>query len=179
MLPTAIGTPEEEKAAAGGADEEPPMLVLPMEEIPSFDAFAEEVPPPKGSREKLPPVGVFESAPPVVAAVSAGAAFGDPFGEVAPVGGGVSGDVFQLEPPPSPATVPEIVFPAAAPTKLELSAEAKGALVQRVVPRALAQVGEVRELELEVPVPAVWTGGKRLTLQLRLTLIPEEETNAE
>jgi hypothetical protein len=40
-------------------------------------------------------------------------------------------------------------------------------------------VGEVRELELEVPVPAVWTGGKRLTLQLRLTLIPEEDTHAE
>ena len=176
MLPTAIGTPEEEVAAA----EEPPLLVLPMEEIPSFDAFAEETPLPKGSREKPPPVGVFESAAPVAAApVSAGAAFGDPFGEVAPVGGGVSGDVFQLEPPPPPAAVPELVFPAGAPPPLELSPEAKSALVQRVVPRALAQVGEVRELELEVPVPAVWTGGKRLTLQLRLTLIPEEETNAE
>lgn len=53
------------------------------------------------------------------------------------------------------------------------------ALAQRVVPRLLAQVGEVRELELEVPVPAVWTGGKRLTLQFRLTLIPEEETHAD
>ena len=49
------------------------------------------------------------------------------------------------------------------------------ALAQRVVPRLLAQVGEVRELELEVPVPAVWTGGKRLTLQFRLTLVPEED----
>jgi signal recognition particle receptor subunit beta len=53
------------------------------------------------------------------------------------------------------------------------------ALAQRVVPRLLAQVGEVRELELEVPVPAVWTGGRRLTLQFRLTLIPEEETHAD
>ena len=51
--------------------------------------------------------------------------------------------------------------------------------MQRIVPRALAQVGEVRELDLEVPVPAVWTGGKRLTLQFRLTLIPEEDAHAE
>ncbi len=50
--------------------------------------------------------------------------------------------------------------------------------IQRVVPRALAQIGDVRELELEVPVPAAWTGGRRLTLQLRLTLVPEEDAHA-
>ena len=49
------------------------------------------------------------------------------------------------------------------------------AAIQRVVPRALAQYGEVRELELEVPVPAIWVGGKRMTLQLRLTLVPQED----
>lgn len=64
-------------------------------------------------------------------------------------------------------------------TTAELPPEAGQALVQRIVPRALAQVGEVRELELEVPVPAQWTGGKRLTLQFRLTLIPEEDAHAE
>ncbi|MEP0775295.1 MAG: hypothetical protein HRF46_13120, partial [Acidobacteriota bacterium] len=51
------------------------------------------------------------------------------------------------------------------------------AVVQRVVPRALAQFGEVRELELEVPVPAAWVGGRRMTLQLRLTLVPEEDVH--
>ncbi len=51
------------------------------------------------------------------------------------------------------------------------------AAVQRVVPRALAQFGEVRELELEVPVPAAWVGGRRMTLQLRLTLVPEEDSH--
>jgi signal recognition particle receptor subunit beta len=50
--------------------------------------------------------------------------------------------------------------------------------IQRVVPRALAQIGDVRELEIEVPVPTAWTGGKRLTLQLRLTLVPEEDAHA-
>lgn len=160
MLPTAIGTPEEEIGAGEAAAEELPLLVLPNEELPAFDAFAEETP--------------AAGAPAVEAA-----ALGDPFGEAAPGVEGASGDVFQLEPPAPPAAVPELVFAAEAPPPLELSPEAKGALVQRVVPRALAQVGEVRELELEVPVPAVWTGGKRLTLQLRLTLIPEEDTHAE
>lgn len=51
--------------------------------------------------------------------------------------------------------------------------------IRRVVPRALAQIGEVRELEIEVPVPAPWTGGKRMTLQLRLTLVPQEEEHGE
>jgi hypothetical protein len=191
MLPTAIGTPDEEMPVAGTEAEEPPMIVLPMEEVPSFDAFAEETPAPEGVGGKLPPVKAFQQvvlptpreakpAPPVVRTpLVEEAALRDPFGEVAPAGGGASGDVFQLEPPAPATAVPELVFAAEAPPPLELSPEARGALVQRVVPRALAQVGEVRELELEVPVPAVWTGGKRLTLQLRLTLIPEEETNAE
>jgi hypothetical protein len=159
--------------------------------VPSLDAFAEETPAPEGVGGKLPPVKAFQQvvlptpreakpAPPVVRTpLVEEAALRDPFGEVAPAGGGASGDVFQLEPPAPATAVPELVFAAEAPPPLELSPEARGALVQRVVPRALAQVGEVRELELEVPVPAVWTGGKRLTLQLRLTLIPEEETNAE
>ena len=51
--------------------------------------------------------------------------------------------------------------------------------IRRVAPRALAQLGEVRELEVEVPVPAPWTGGKRMTLQLRLTLVPQEEEHGE
>ncbi len=62
---------------------------------------------------------------------------------------------------------------------VEFPGDAEQALVQRILPRALAQVGEVRELELEVPVPAVWTGGRRLTLQFRLTLVPEEETHVD
>jgi len=159
MLPTAILTPEEEVAAVVPPAEEPPALSAPFEELPAFGTLAEELPAP------VAPAGEL-------------AVLGDPFEAPAP-SGGASGDVFQLEPPAPPAKVPELEFAAKAPPPLELSPEARGALVQRVVPRALAQVGEVRELELEVPVPAAWTGGKRLTLQLRLTLVPEEDTYAE
>jgi signal recognition particle receptor subunit beta len=162
MLPTAIFTPEEEVAAVVPPAEEPPALSAPFEELPAFGTLAEELPAPVGPAGEL-------------------AVLGDPFGAPAP-SGGASGDVFQLEPsapPAPPVKEPEVELVTEAPPPLELSPEARGALVQRVVPRALAQVGEVRELELEVPVPAAWTGGKRLTLQLRLTLVPEEDTYAE
>ncbi len=140
MLPTAVGTPEEEMVAA----------VAPAEDLPAFVLPAGEL-----------------------------AALADPFESPAVGGQGASDDVFQLEPPAPPAVEPEVELVTETPPPLELSPEAKSALVQRVVPRALAQVGEVRELELEVPVPAVWTGGRRLTLQLRLTLVPEEDSHAE
>ncbi len=103
----------------------------------------------------------------------------DPFADVIREVEGLGGDdVFALSPPPA-AAAPAPKPVAAPPAPPPLTPEMTGALVQRVVPRALAQVGEVRELELEVPVPAVWTGGRRLTLQFRLTLIPEEEKHAE
>jgi hypothetical protein len=122
----------------------------------------------------------------------------DPFGEPMPAAAGASGDVFAFEdeqPAPvdeaQPAAaeetitieaVAETVEPAVEPVVQlslhEADALATRAAIQRAIPRALAQVGEVRELELEVPVPAQWTGGKRLTLQLRLTLVPQEDENA-
>lgn len=69
-------------------------------------------------------------------------------------------------PPPDAAGTPEI---------LTIPPDA----IARVAPRVLAQYGDVRELEIEVPVPALWTGGKRITLQLRMTLVPEETGHDE
>jgi hypothetical protein len=119
----------------------------------------------------------------------------DPFGAAFEAQEGAGADVFEISPPTvtlaAPETPPETAAtglieseaataPAPEPAiTASLSDDAGQAIVQRIVPRALAQVGEVRELELEVPVPAVWTGGKRLTLQFRLTLIPEEDAHAE
>jgi len=107
----------------------------------------------------------------------------DPFADLVKELDGLSGDVFDLSPPPpppAPAVEPLLEEVAGAPPPPpKLSPEMTSSIVQRVVPRMLAQVGEVRELELEVPVPALWTGGKRLTLQFRLTLIPEEEPHAD
>lgn len=68
-------------------------------------------------------------------------------------------DVFALVPRPPADVMPET------------------AAIERVIPRAVARHGELRELEVEVPVPATWVGGRRVTLQLRLTLVPEEENH--
>ncbi len=115
----------------------------------------------------------------------------DPFESMTVGGDGGGADVFQEAPAVAVREVHldlpdagslEGTFSVSEPgpaTTVDMPAEAGHALVQRVIPRALAQVGEVRELELEVPVPALWTGGKRLTLQFRLTLVPEEDAHAE
>ena len=42
---------------------------------------------------------------------------------------------------------------------------------------AIAEMGQVRALDLEVPVPGQWFGNRKVTLQLRLTLTPAEEEN--
>jgi signal recognition particle receptor subunit beta len=40
---------------------------------------------------------------------------------------------------------------------------------------AIVESGQVRELDIEVPVPGAWVGNRRVTLQLRLTLTPDTE----
>jgi hypothetical protein len=40
---------------------------------------------------------------------------------------------------------------------------------------AIAESGQVRALDIEVPVPGSWVGNRRVTLQLRLTLSPVPE----
>jgi len=44
---------------------------------------------------------------------------------------------------------------------------------------ALAEYGQVRELDVVVPVPGQWIGNRRVTLQLRLTLSPLAEGQQE
>ena len=46
---------------------------------------------------------------------------------------------------------------------------------------AIVESGQVRALDIEVPVPGSWVGNRRVTLQLRLTLSPvaEEEDGGQ
>lgn len=81
-------------------------------------------------------------------------------------------DPFVVEELPT-AGSSEDVFAMVPRPQVEVTPEA--AAIERVIPRAVARHGELRELEVEVPVPATWVGGRRVTLQLRLTLVPEEE----
>jgi len=136
----------------------PPLLVDPY-----ADPFAEEV----------------ASPPPCVADVFDLGAGSQREAEAAAAGAPEEGDTLGDE---------GLVFEPLAPMAVQVEVEEgqtpgerllplPEAAVQRVVPRALAQFGEVRELELEVPVPSAWVGGRRMTLQLRLTLVPEEDSH--
>ena len=159
-----------------------PVPLLLSEPLPALDdPFAEPPPaaPAAAARELFAarPDDVFEFAvpepepEPIVEELSALSAEPEPGPEIAtePLAEGPFGDV--AEPEMTFEQPHEVEVP---PVSIELPQESMAA-IQRVVPRALAQYGEVRELELEVPVPAVWVGGKRMTLQLRLTLVPQED----
>ncbi len=84
---------------------------------------------------------------------------GEPFGD--------------LVPPPD-AAVPTVLAPVEAQAvtgregqnQLRLQLEGTG---------ALAEYGQVRELDIVVPVPGDWIGGQKVTLQFRLTLVPKAE----
>ncbi|MGQ9836105.1 MAG: hypothetical protein ACUVRQ_09050 [Thermoanaerobaculaceae bacterium] len=112
--------------------------------------------------EPVVAAGVQTSAPGEAFPLGSGELPGpDPF-PMAPVAsaGPLAGeDVFAIVPAP---------FPEVVPPKVAL---------EKVLPKVVARHGEVRELEVEVPVPAVWVGGRRVALQLRLILVPEEENH--
>ena len=89
---------------------------------------------------------------------------GDPFG-----------DVVDEEPTPVRHEIePKVVVPApifdrvvrAEDNQLHLRLHGTG---------AIAESGQVRALDIEVPVPGTWVGNRRVTLQLRLTLLPVAE----
>ena len=186
--PHGLLTPPDEPANTPAA---PP---IPATAVPEFTVFAENEL--FGDRAASPASGVTGkiSAGPTGAPAPADAPLlSDPFEAAFAAQEGDGADVFEISPPTVTLAAAQEAPAAAVPFERKaadepavgpaitaaLSGEAGQAIVQRIVPRALAQVGEVRELELEVPVPAVWTGGKRLTLQFRLTLIPEEDAHAE
>ena len=169
-LPAPPPPPEETFAFAGETSSHPPLIEPPLVLDDPFASVAEAGPEDVGDdvfalpHKRIAPAPVEDgpSAPPVEAVLA------EP--EVA--------EEVQEEPleggPPPPESE-ETVPPEEAPEVEVAPPVAEASAIQRAAPRALAQMGEVRELEVEVPVPAVWTGGKRMTLQLRLTLVPQQD----
>jgi len=155
----------------------PPLEVPPLP--PLDDPFAETGLPAAAAGAVLPPpplggdVFVMEAppVPPITDEVEELGAGGELLPEFAVEPAAAEPFAAAPEPEPRFEAPHEVEVP---PVEVEFPQEGVAA-IQRVVPRALAQYGEVRELELEVPVPAIWVGGKRMTLQLRLTLVPQED----
>jgi signal recognition particle receptor subunit beta len=91
---------------------------------------------------------------------------GDPFADE-------SDDEARVEPAPPAELLPRaarersgMVNVEAHDNQLQLRLQGTG---------AIAESGQVRELDIQVPVPGAWVGHKRVTLQLRLTLTPAPE----
>lgn len=88
------------------------------------------------------------------------------------------GDPFADEPEPV-IVQPVAVIPArpgaAQPPPLAAHVQANQLQVRLQGTGAIAESGEVRELDIQVPVPGSWVGNRRVTLQLRLTLMPAPE----
>ena len=89
---------------------------------------------------------------------------GDPFG-----------DAVDDQPTPVRQEIePRVVVPAPAFTNL-VRAEDNQLHLRLHGTGAIAESGQVRALDIEVPVPGTWVGNRRVTLQLRLTLSPVAE----
>jgi signal recognition particle receptor subunit beta len=67
------------------------------------------------------------------------------------------------------------VLPVALPGAIDVSASDNQLHLQLKGSGAIAEMGQVRALDIEVPVPGQWVGNRKVTLQLRLTLTPAEE----
>jgi len=82
------------------------------------------------------------------------------------------GDPFEIPSEPVPA---EILPAEVSKPELKISGGENSLAVKLTGTGAIVESGEVRALDIEVPVPGSWIGNRRVTLQLRLTLSPATE----
>ena len=59
--------------------------------------------------------------------------------------------------------------------KIEIGPQDKRLALRLQGTGAIAEAGQMREIEIEVPVPGAWVGNQKVTLSLRLTLVPSAE----
>jgi signal recognition particle receptor subunit beta len=192
------GSAEALQALGAIADQEP--VILPEEGEVPFAAVVEEVVEPV----EPPPVASFEGefgAPAVVEVetdfdvppdaaddeiieVSAEAAAGENLFDATPAEPVVVGnddpwteeelsgvyDLAEVEKAEQAAAIE-----AAESRPVEVSAEDNQLHLRLQGTGAIVESGQVRALDIEVPVPGSWVGNRRVTLQLRLTLTPATE----
>ena len=166
----------------------PEMAAEPFASAPAFAEGVTREPPTAEAvfvaPTEVPPVALPPSTPPMPFVAASGGVFASaPFEPVSAV-------TRPVPMPPSPWRVeadqpfPVLGAPALAATEdvfaLAPLPPKEVEPIERVVlgelqPRVLAALGNVRELELEIPVPSKWISGRRMTVQLRLTLVPQED----
>jgi signal recognition particle receptor subunit beta len=125
---------------------------------PPASAEAEGPPVAEPAVEPPPPAVTFDKSQPIMVG------FGDPF---------AADDDDEKTPEVLPEKAPMVpamnaIGVTAADNQLHLQLRGSG---------AIAEMGQVRALDIEVPVPGQWVGNRKVTLQLRLTLTPAEDEN--
>lgn len=156
-----VGSPAVELAS--GDESAVPFAVTPPE-APAAP-FACAAPEPQEPAAAPPPA----ETPVVAVAASAAVAEAEPFV--------LDDQPFPDLPAPEPAGAADVF--AIAPLPPQEPEPVERVVLGELQPRIMAALGNVRELELEIPVPARWIGGKRMTVQLRLTLVPQQESDDE
>jgi len=136
--------------------------VAPVEEPVAAEQAAEEIVEEEVAEETAPPPPMTEETLTKSQAFMLGS--GDPFAEDDAV-----------------AVVPEVLPQGASviPTSnaVDVTAQDNQLHLQLKGSGAIAEIGDVRALDIEVPVPGQWVGNRKVTLQLRLTLTPTEDVD--
>ncbi len=81
---------------------------------------------------------------------------------------------FEQPAPPPPEPAPAAAIEASR-REVDVRAEDNQLHLRLQGTGAIVDSGQVRALDIEVPVPGSWVGNRRVTLQLRLTLTPDTE----
>jgi hypothetical protein len=171
----AAAAPEEGFVAGEIVDVEPPPLDAgDWYEAHTGDVLEVEAEPAEAPEPPWAGPGPAEPAV-VVEAPAAGRALEPRHGLITLGEGEPFGDVMDDEPTPVRREIePQVVVPTPAFDRL-LRAEDNQLHLRLHGTGAIAESGQVRALDIEVPVPGTWVGNRRVTLQLRLTLLPVAE----
>jgi hypothetical protein len=172
-LPPVVAAPSEDERYIDRIEAPSPFAPRPA------PAPAAAAPPPRPAQRIPTP------EPPAAAAAPAGAAGEASLDEVASAWvpepePGIppdSSDLFSLgdgEPFGEGGPGPAAIRPAAR-REVDVRAEDNQLHLRLHGTGAIVESGQVRALDIEVPVPGSWVGNRRVTLQLRLTLTPDSE----
>ncbi len=134
--------------------------VTPVEEPIAAEPAAEEIVEEEIAEEPVAPPPMVEETLSRSQAFTLGS--GDPFAE---------DDAVMIVPEVLPREAP--VVPTS--NAISVTAQDNQLHLQLKGSGAIAEIGEVRALDIEVPVPGQWVGNRKVTLQLRLTLTPAED----
>jgi hypothetical protein len=179
----------DEKTPPAAADDEapvePPEIVESAESFEAVAAVEEELPPAESFVESAVEVeaepddlAVADEAPHVAEPAASRDAFADdPISRAEPFMVGF-GDPFADEDAAEVSEVlPKDSSLAVRGSAIGVTAEDNQLHLQLRGSGAIAEMGQVRALDIEVPVPGQWVGNRKVTLQLRLTLTPAEDEN--